>query len=109
MDGSTSAPRTQSFQAMLPTLRGKQDAGAFDHLGLDLGWADAPVERVDDPPATHTLAFETELGDQLVEAAADHVRADVPAPIAQQRGNVERRLAHDRLRVDGEPRLPLGA
>src|SRR5437667_8845471 len=109
MDGSISAPRDHSFQPMPPTLEGEKDAGALDHLGLDLGGADAPVERVDDPPAAHALPVEAELVDEEVETAADAVGPDVPAAVAQQRGDVEGRLADDRLRIDGEPRFALGA
>src|SRR5947209_5996973 len=94
---------------MPPTLCGKQDAGALHHLRLNLGRADAPVERVDDPPAAHALALEAELVHEEVEAAADDIRVDVPAAVAQQRGNVEGRLSDDRLRVDREPRLALRA
>src|SRR5438093_4815730 len=109
MDGSTSAPRVHSLQPMPPTLEGEENSGALDHLRLDLGRADAPVERVHDPPAAHALALEAELVYELVEPAVDDRRADVPAAVAQQRGDVEGRLADDRLRVDGEPGLAFGA
>src|SRR3954471_12438087 len=73
-----------------------------------------PRERVDDRPSAHPLTVELERLGELVEPAADPVhrvrllRELVPA-VAQQRGDVEGALADERLRVDGQPRIPLGA
>src|SRR3954452_3920682 len=51
-----------------PILRGEQ-AGALDQVRLELVRPNAPVQRVEDAPATHALALETELCGEQVEAA----------------------------------------
>src|SRR6266508_3248653 len=111
-DGSISTVRTQSRHATVRDRTqsgGQEDARALEHVLLDLAFVDAPVERVHDAPAAHPLAVEIELTGEQIQPAADHTRADVPAAVAEQRGDVERRLADDRLRVDRKPRLALGA
>jgi hypothetical protein len=55
----------------MPTiLRPSSDAqsGAFDHVRLDLGRAEPPVEGMRDPAA---LALEVELGREQVDTMAD--------------------------------------
>ena len=61
---------------------------------------------MDDPPAAHALALEVELRSEQIEAPSDHLAANRPPAVAQQRRDVEGRLADDRLGVDREPRLP---
>src|SRR5918999_3899958 len=107
-DGSISTPRTHSLQptvAMLVRLRQPEAAGRLDVLRGDtrLVLGESPRDRVRDPPATHALAVEPELGGEEVEPPLDAAEA-----VAEQRDRTDLALGDDRLRVDREPRLPLG-
>ncbi len=69
---------------------------------------------MDDPPAAHALAVEREVGGQAIEAAAEApdgvwIAGELGPAIAEKRGGVERTLADERLWVDREPGLALGA
>ena len=64
------------------------------------------------PPSAHPLTVDLELGREEVEAAP-HLclhsgLSEKPAAVAQERGCIELALADERLRIDGEPGLPLG-
>src|SRR5918999_4602370 len=104
-DGSISAPRTHSLQPTRPILGSPQPAGRLDVPRGDarLVLGEAPRDGVRDPPPAHALAVEAELGREDVEAPLDAAET-----VAEQRDRHDLALGDDRLRVDREPRLPLG-
>src|SRR3954471_14127416 len=69
--------------------------------------AEAPGDRLPDRPAARPLAVEAELRDEVVEAGEDVAARMTELPGSHDRCDAELALAHERLRVDRQPRLPL--
>src|SRR3954454_10837672 len=97
-----------------PRSRAVEPDGAPDDVAEPLALRHPPRKRVDDRPPAHPLAVELELRAQLVEAPAhpaDGVRCggELETAVAQERGDVERALADERLGVDRQAGLALGA
>src|SRR3954452_10609283 len=94
--------------------RAVEPDGAGEDVAEPLVLFHPPRERVHDRPAAHPLAVEIERLRELVEPAAHvphrvRLARELGPAIAQQRGDVERAVADERLGVDGEPRLAFGA
>lgn len=69
---------------------------------------DSPRECVRERPAPRTLAVETELVRQAIQAVADGLCAVAELAPTHECRNTELALAGKRLRVDDQPRLALG-
>src|SRR4029079_10638254 len=83
-------------------------ACALDVVGEGPASFEPPGERMRDPPAADALAVELEPVAEEVEAAPDSpggvgIPREIVAPIAEERGDIERPLAHQARRVDREP------